>query len=614
MINKRGQITIFIIIAIIIVAATGFYFAFGETLTQEKIPASIEPAYISFLSCVEENTLAGISALESQAGYIELPEFEPGSRYMPFSSQLDFLGNPVPYWYYVSGNNIQKEQIPSKEEIANQLEQFIEQEVNDCDFTGYYEQGFRITQGDAEARVIIKDKRVDVDLDMDLSIEKGTESSLINNHDISVNSKLGRLYDNAKKVYEQEQENLFLEEYAVDTLRLYAPVDGVELTCSPKVWSADQVFNDLEDAIEANTLTLKSKGGDYVLNDEEDKYFVRDLHVDAGIGVRFINSKNWPHGFEVNPSDENFLIADPIGNQPGLGMIGFCYVPYHFVYDVKYPVLVQVYEDDEIFQFPVAVVLQGNNPREALEGSATAAQTTGLCANKNTLIQVDTYDTDLNQVEADISYECFGERCDMGKSPLQTEFPQCVNGFVLASADGFADTRYLFSTTQPGNVQIIMEQVYPLEVKLNLDGTVYNGNAIIYFVSDKDSGTLAYPGQKIVELSEGEYEVQVYIYRDSSLQLEAITIEQCAEVPRSGIGRIFGLTEKKCFDIDMPEQIVSEALAGGGKANYYILESELKNSNFIEINVQSLPVPETFEQLQDNYILFEDKGLDIIFR
>jgi len=61
---------------------------------------------------------------------------------MPFSSQLNFLGNPVPYWYYVSGNNVQKEQVPSKNEMENQLEDFIEEKINKCVFDEYYEQGF----------------------------------------------------------------------------------------------------------------------------------------------------------------------------------------------------------------------------------------------------------------------------------------------------------------------------------------------------------------------------------------------------------------------------------------------------------------------------------------
>ena len=106
--NKRAQLTAFIIIAIIIIASGVLYFVFRDSLTVAGIPPSIEPVYNNFLSCLEEDIFIGIDLLESQGGYIEIPDFEPGSHHMPFSSQLDFLGNPIPYWYYVSGNNIQK--------------------------------------------------------------------------------------------------------------------------------------------------------------------------------------------------------------------------------------------------------------------------------------------------------------------------------------------------------------------------------------------------------------------------------------------------------------------------------------------------------------------------
>ncbi len=566
MINKRGQVTIFIIIAIIIIAAVGLYFIFREDLGIAKIPANIEPVYITFLTCLEEEALIGIDILESQAGYIILPEFEPGSRYMPFSSQLEFAGSAVPYWYYVSGNNIQREQVPSKTEMENQLAKFIEENARDCIFDEYYEQGFEITQGEPDARVNIKDNSVDVSLDMRMSIEKADERSLINNHKISVNTKLGKLYNDAKNIYEKEQKDLFLEEYGVDILRLYAPVDGVELTCSPKIWSADEIFNNLEKAIEANTLALRTQN-------VGDDYFVVDIPGD--INARFITSKNWPRGFEVEPSDEDILMAEPIGNQPGLGILGFCYVPYHFVYSVRYPVLVQVYEEDEIFQFPIAVVIQNNNPRESLDVDASIVETPELCKNKNTLVEVNTYDTDLNPVEADISYECFGERCNIGKSPLEEEFPQCVNGYVLTRADGFEDAKYLFSSVESGNVEIILDRLYEMNVELNLDGVNYNDNAIIYFISDRASKTIVYPEQKTVELSEGGYEIQVYIYQDSSLSLESMTKEQCIEVPQTGLGGFFGLTKQKCFEVEIPAQIISNVLAGGGKASYYALESEL---------------------------------------
>ncbi len=66
--------------------------------------------------------------------------------------------------------------------------------------------------------------------------------------------------------------------------------------------------------------------------------------------------------------------------------------------------------------------------------------------------------------------------------------------------------------------------------------------------------------------------------------------------------------------VTIPAQIISNALYGGGTENYYILESELINTEKIEINVDSLAPPTTIEQLQTNYILFEEKGLEIYFK
>ena len=619
--SKRSQVTIFIIIAVVLVSVVVGFFLFKDKLFEEKIPASIEPVYTSFLDCLEEEVFVGIDVLESQGGYIFLPDFEPGSEYMPFSSQLNFLGNPIPYWYYVSGNNIQKEQVPSKGDMERELENFIEREIISCNFERYYEQGFEINQEEPNADVSIKDHEVEINLKMNFNVVKGEDSSIIKNHKIIVDSELGKLYNSAKKIYEREQDDLFLEEYAVDTLRLYAPVDGVELTCSPKIWKADEVFDELEEAIEANTLALKNKGGSYSLKEKQDEYFVVDLGVDED--VRFINSKKWAHGFEVNPSEGSVLISKPVGNQPGLGVLGFCYVPYHFVYNIRYPVLIQVYSGDtskgtsEIFQFPVAVVLQGNNPREALDATAVEIGLPELCKYKNNLLGVNVYDTNLNPVEADVSYECFGTTCDIGKTKngkLSEEFPQCVNGYVLARAEGFEDAKYLYSTTEEGSVDIILDKLYEIDIDLKLDARDYSKESIISFISDKSSKTIVYPEQKSVELSEGQYEIQVYVYKNSSLRLEATTHEQCIEAPQSGLGGLFGITEEKCFEVEIPSQIISNALAGGGKQNYYILESELSDSDVIEINAESLDIPKSIEDLQNNYIVFETKDLEIIFK
>ena len=298
-----------------------------------------------------------------------------------------------------------------------------------------------------------------------------------------------------------------------------------------------------------------------------------------------------------------------------MGILGFCYVPYHFVYNIKYPVLIQVSKQDETFQFPMAVVIQGNNPREPLDATASEAESIELCENKNTQIKINVFDSNSNPVDAEISYECFGERCRIGETSsgnLESDFPQCVNGFVVAKAKGFKKAQETFSTIQDGSsLNIYLDKVYEFPVNLKLDGANYNGEAIINFISeDETSKTIVYPEQKVIGLSEGFYDVRVQIYKDSSFELSKTTQEQCVDIPLG----IFELTKKKCFEIEFPSQLISKALAGGGTQEYYILESELSSANSMEINVESLPVPDTIEKIQDNNLLFEIKPVGIIFK
>ena len=132
--------------------------------------------------------------------------------------------------------------------------------------------------------------------------------------------------------------------------------------------------------------------------------------------------------------------------------------------------------------------------------------------------------------------------------------------------------------------------------------------------SERGTKTVVYPEQKNVDLAEGQYEVQVYIFRESSIRFPETIHEECIEVPRSGIGGLFGMKEENCFDIKIPSQIISNVLAGGGKQENYILESEMQSSRIIEIHAESLTIPSTLEELQNNYLVFEDKDLEVYFK
>src|SRR3989344_4585573 len=131
--SKRAQLTIFVIVAIIIVAGIAGYFVLKSGTFSTQIPQEFDPVYQAYLSCIKTDVEIGTKLLGTQGGYINLPNFEAGSTYSPFSSQLAFFGFGIPYWYYISANGIAKEQVPTLKEMENQLETYLNEKIIECD-------------------------------------------------------------------------------------------------------------------------------------------------------------------------------------------------------------------------------------------------------------------------------------------------------------------------------------------------------------------------------------------------------------------------------------------------------------------------------------------------
>jgi hypothetical protein len=607
--RKGVSVSIFIILAIFIVIAIILIVMFKDNLPRQY-PREVQPVYDYFLSCVEEETTYAALIMGSQGGYIEMPEFEPGSDYMPFSSQLDFLGG-VPYWYYVSRNGIPKEQIPSKQKMQEQLRLYLKNRIDECNFRNFEEQGFIIEKGDIDVKTQILEREIIVDVEMPLIISYEDSLGSKTNHKVNVDSKLGRFYDLAIKIHEKEQDTEFLENYGIDILRLYAPVDGSELGCSPKIWYKDNIREDLIDALEANTPAIKIKGDYYI---EADKYFVQDTGEIIEEQVNFMYLREWPTKMDVWPSEDNVLRAEPVGLEEGLGILGFCYVPYHFVYDLGYPVLIQIYDGEEIFQFATAVVIDKNVAKQApdIEGLPDVAPE--LCEHKLTKMNIYTYNTQLDPVEASIKYKCFDTTCYIGETEqgsFSGNFPQCINGYVLASAPGYKTAKYIKSTVESGEVTVILDKKYSLDLEVRKDGTLREEYAIVTFSGD-DVITAVYPEQKNIELTEGNYEVMVYVYTNSTIELEGTTREECVDVPKSGIAGLFGSSDEKCFTLEIPDQIISFAVSGGGTQNYYVTESELESGS-LTIEAADFGKPAKVQDLQENYNKIQTESLNIYF-
>lgn len=608
--KRRAQVTIFIILAILIVGAIIAYFILRPSGTNQ-LSKEMQPVYDYYQSCLESQVEQGISLLGEQAGYIYVDdlEFVPGSSYKPFSSQLDFFGQPVPYWMYVSGNNILAKQKPTLKSMEKELETYVENNLDNCDFSDYYAQGYDISFGEGKINVQIKENVVEVSIDSPFEIGFEEQTATVRGHELSVNSKLGKFYDLASNVFDYELSDLFLENYALDVLRLYAPVDGTELGCSPKVFNKEEIKENLSNALSANVGALKLRGDYYSLSDKTNKYFITDIGRNIDEQVNFIYSPSWPTNIEIY-GDE---VARPVGLQAGMSILGFCYVPYHFVYDIDFPVLVQFYDNEELFQFPIAVVIDNNQAREAILGQDYDLIESEVCKYKNQEMTISTYDLDEIPVESNLRFNCLNSECDLGKSILENGgaifeggVPQCVNGFILASAEGYADAKKQVSTNSESYTSIVLKKLYNIGLDL---GTV--DSALVSFDSDDYSKTVFYPDTNHIELVEGYYNISVYVYRNSSLTFPETNDRKCVTVPVSGVGGIFGLVEERCFDINLPATKIDSAVIGGGKTEEYITQGQLENSKELNINVPLFPTPKSLEELQSVYTTVEDSTIYI---
>ncbi len=610
--NRKAQVAIYIIIAIVIAGGIITFFVFREKLFAPAISPELKPVFDYYESCIEEEAVAAIQLAGEQGGWVYAPDYIAGSEYAPSSSQLNFLGTPVPYWYYLSGNGVLKEQVPTRVEMEEGISRFVEERLNqNCDFEIFYARAIDINLSEVNVETTISDESVSVTVSSALSASKDETSARKTEHLAVVSSRLGKMYNSARNIYGKQKKEAFLENYSVDVLRLYAPVDGVELSCSGKTWVSSQVAAELKEALEANMAAIKFKGDYYTLSRESEKYFVVDLPVDSQINLLY--SRNWPTKIEIDGADGELMSAFPVGNQPGMGVMGFCYAPYHFVYDVTFPVLVQIFDGNELFQFPVIIIISKNMPREPiLSEIAAEEETIDLCEYKTQDLTVNVYNINLNPVEANLSFICFTQRCNLGETEngvFVGMAPACVNGYLRVNAAGYAEKRQLLSTNEENYADVILDREYDVEIEVEAGGAPLKATAMVSFYGAKTASAIL-PEISNVKLSEGIYNISVMIYGNSSIAIPETKKNQCIEVTRKGIAGFFGSKEEKCFEVTIPATNIEAALIGGGNSEMYLLPSDLEDGK-IKLSVDLLPTPTSLNDLSKNFEEFEDKGVDL---
>lgn len=170
---KRGQLTVFIIVGIIVLAvALSLFFISGEkkTINPKVISTSAITSMVE--NCIKSTAQEGIFENSRQGGYFILPEY----------STQDLFEN-VPYFINIS-------KFPEDKVLAKELGSYIDTLLDFClDFSTFEKQGYNISIGTPVSEVALNQKEFQMDTKLALKIRLGTQTKELTNFRVSVPAK-----------------------------------------------------------------------------------------------------------------------------------------------------------------------------------------------------------------------------------------------------------------------------------------------------------------------------------------------------------------------------------------------------------------------------------------
>jgi len=648
--QKRGQITVFIVIGILLVTLIILLVSVKDKLIisswdQEKeaalqVPEKAREVQKFVQGCVEQTAEEGLLLMGLQGGYINLPTSHITTPRHPFATYLEIIPNTdlkTAYWYYTTPNNLQKTALPSIRQMQDELSGYIEDNLAECTFNFTLFEDYNVTTGAIVVDTQIEQDKVLFTIDYPLDIDLYDFTYKIDIFYTDINSRFGEMYLIAKEIQEKSQEDYFLEEKALDILAMHQdiPFASTEFTCGPKLWKKSEVEETLRNALQANMQFIKLDKTNFV---QEEDYFVWELldgsHSD--ISANFHYSTNWPLTMEVYPSEGELLKAEPLdmGNPAMSYLISlFCLTDYNFVYDVQFPVLVSLTDEEgNRLQFATQVIIDNNQPRENVLGTLDVfGQEQQICDNAINPVIIEALEPDANGnlkpiLDVDVSMKCVSTICELGTTEminrgpkLQVKMPQCTNALLIGNKKGYHEARELTSTIEPGTYTLLMEPYKEInyEIKIIENGMIRDveeDETIIVQIINEDlrfSKTLTEPTGK-VELMASEFDLTTsLITKGFDVKIEGKEITHCFEQPTTNILGLLGFTEEKCTTIQSEELELDQVVRGGSEGVWYLQRPNLWASEKVTFYIPATKIPSNIDDLELIYAFIENPAIAV---
>jgi len=422
--NSKGQVTVFIIVGIIILAVAAIILYVTSITITEEIETEgkqfIETVPQEFIAiqqyteaCLNSVAEQGIIVLGQQGGYLYPSSLGDYSITNPTDSvgvNLDPV--LVPYWHYNANPNgepavaiatLQPALYDEDDSLAggtymsveSQLGRYVEEEMERClnSYEVFSGQGFVIDYDQKAVTARVWDGYVDFTLEMPMVITREDSTAEMTQFYAELDVDLKHVYEVAADITDAEQNYTFLENQALELIHVHARLDGEALaplnsmTISerpePVYWFTADIKQKLKSILSSYVPVLRYQGSKdfYRFEYQEDKV-LSDLYqrisdnmiipMDGAedLSVRF-SYLGWEPYLDMNGGQEKigptgFFMTSPFTE----AYFSYGYEQYYNTYDLSYPVLVTIEDEDSFngkgytFNFALESNLVNNGPIE----------------------------------------------------------------------------------------------------------------------------------------------------------------------------------------------------------------------------------------------------------
>lgn len=494
--SLKSQAAIFMIIALIVILSGVLYFfyqkqALGKEV--EVIQPEIAPVKLYVEDCIKSTAMDGLESIGLRGGYINIPD-KISNNPRAYLATFPASGFKIPYWWHDGA-----EAAPTEDFIKRQLEEHIRSELKSClnkfePFAGRFEIN-ELKEAAVDVQFNENDVTVNLKYPLEIAGKNGNLKQLITNFNYILPIRLKKVYELAKLIMERENKDYFLEKKTIDLYSMdkEIPTTDVEATCRNKVWQLGGIKETLKNLLRANLPYIRIKGSDYNPNlyvpspegrsTYSESYFQQHYvwDIDNDADKKFKNMKvafaydNWPLDIYARPSQNGLLRSN---SQKGTDLLSFfCLHIWHFTYDISYPVVVTVIDEETDknrayrFSFAFRVNVDHNQPSRINTGTTlfdsdadlTDEDYCNAAQNEVTVFTVDD-STGEDIRDVNLTFVCGRFYCGMGKSNwlslgaaagITKRFPYCVNGIIKGAKNGYAEAKSFIQTNIDGRSYIL---------------------------------------------------------------------------------------------------------------------------------------------------------------